>query len=883
MELKNIFERLESSDTGLTDEAAHDRLVQYGENALVQGKTISPVSLFIRQFKNFLIYILITAGIISVIIGDYLDASVIFLVTILNAITGFVQEYKAERSLESLKKLIVQEANVIRNGKKMRIMASRLVPGDVIEVEAGESVPSDARIIQSFKLKVDESALTGESEPRAKSPGVLPGDIPLGDMTNMLFMGTSVIDGRAKAIVISTGMGTEIGKIAKLVESSEKEEVPLKVKLDSLARSLGILSIVFCGIIFITGYLRGESLFTMFLVSTSLVVAAIPEGLPAMVTIVLALGVQRMAKKNAIVRELPAVETLGSTTIICSDKTGTLTKNVITLQKISTMNSDINVTGTGYSIEGHFSSGDKPLDVGSNGDVQALLAASILCNNATFEKRGAEWNINGDTTEIALLVAAFKAGMNNVLVRDERPRIFEQPFSSDTRYMLTVNREGDENILYFKGAPEVVLEKCSGVLSDGKTIELTAERRNHFLERNSGMAGNGMRVLGFAFKRIRGDPVSMGLEELESGLTYMGIVGMIDPPRPEVYDAIRLCNEAGIKVVMITGDQRLTALSIARSLGIFRDGDIAVTGIELNAMSDEELDLKAEKIMVYARTSPEQKLRIVRSLKNAGEIVAMTGDGVNDAPALKSADIGVSMGLGGTDVARQASGIVLADDNFATIVSAVEEGRGIYENVRKFVKYAFTGNFGQVLAIFVGIMLGLPLPVLAIQILWINLITDSFPAVALSFDPNDKGLMKKPRKGRSTAIVTPIMLLDTAIVGIVMTAGILGIFWVYLPAGLQYAQTIVFTSIAMFKLWNSLNCRSEEKSIFSVGVFKNKYLVLAILTSVALQMFVLYFPFLEGIFVTSAPAFKDVAIAMLMPASVVVAIELRKIVTNLLK
>ncbi len=878
-----IYEKLGAGGSGLSPEEAAGRLAKYGLNELRSRKKTSPLILFINQFKNFLIYILILATFVSFLIGEAVDAGIIAAIVVLNAILGFIQEYKAELSIESLKSLIVQDAFVIRGGHRQKVRASDLVPGDIIEVEAGENVPADGRIVEAACLKADESALTGESVPSDKWPAVLPADTPLGDMSNMLFMGTSIIDGRAKAVVVETGMGTEIGRIANLVEAGTKRETPMQASIDRLGKFFGILALATCAVIFVAGLLGGQKLFDMFMVSVSLAVAAIPEGLPATITIILALGVQRMARRKAVVRKLPAVETLGSTSVICSDKTGTLTQNIIVLKKIVTADSEYTVTGEGYSSEGAFISGGDTVTVNHDSGVCLLLKAGTLCNNATYERLSNRWNIIGDSTEVAILVAASKAGFNKILLEDENPRLLEVPFRAGEKRMSTVNACGGKKYAFVKGAPEILLNLSTAVYKGGEVVPLDEGLRQHLLKYNEAMAGKGMRVLGFAYKEVSADPCSVSECEIESGLIYLGLAGMIDPPRPEVKESIRQCKEAGIDVVMVTGDHKLTALAIASELGIYREGDGAVTGVELGDMPEEALDRDIGRIKVYARTSPEQKLRIVEALQRKDKVVAMTGDGVNDAPSLKRADIGVAMGITGTDVSRQASDLVLMDDNFATIVAAVEEGRRIYDNVKKVVKFLFSSNIGEVLTVFLGIILGLPLPLLAIQILWVNLITDSLPALALSMDPAERGIMKRPPRPRSDGILTRLTLFDMALAGLTIAVGTLGIFYFYLPQGVELARTVAFTALVIFQLFNSLNCSSETRSLFNVDMLANRYLILAIAVSFLLQGVVLYTPILEGLFRLTALSAYDWLAVLAVTSSVVIVIEARKLASGLLR
>ncbi|HTY92162.1 MAG TPA: calcium-translocating P-type ATPase, SERCA-type [Methanocella sp.] len=883
LKLKDIYARLKTDKKGLKPEEAAKRLEKYGRNALKAGKKASVIVIFLSQFNNFLIYLLIAAATVSFLIGERLDAAIIALIVVLNAILGFAQEYKAEQSIESLRSLVVQEAFVVRGGHRLKVPASDLVPGDIIEVEAGENVPADCRLIYEASLKVDEAALTGESEPAKKSIEALPEDTALGDMDNMLFMGTSVLDGRGMAVVTATGMDTEIGRITSLVESGAEQSTPMQASIDRLGRLFGISAVAICSIILAAGLLEGQKLYDMFLIAVSLAVAAIPEGLPATITIVLALGVQRMAKKKAVVRRLSAIETLGSTSVICTDKTGTLTQNVIVVRKIATAGQEYEVTGSGYSPDGEFVSRGGTAEPASDRALKMLLTAGALCNNAIYERLEDQWNIVGDSTEVALLVAAAKAGYSKILMEDDCPRIFEVPFNTETRRMTTVNACKGKKYVFAKGAPEVVLTSSSSILIGGRVMPADAAGRDYFMKTNDDMAADGMRVLGLAYREIVSDPAKMSIGELEGDLTFLGLAGMMDPPRPEVKDSVEKCKSAGIDVVMITGDQRPTAVAIARQLGIFREGDGIISGTELSEASEEKLDSDIGRIKVYARTSPEQKLRIVAALRRRGHVVAMTGDGVNDAPALKQADIGVSMGITGTDVSRQASDIVLTDDNFATIVAAVEEGRKIYDNVKNVVKYLFASNMGEVLVVLLGIMLGLPLPLLAIQILWVNLVTDSLPALALSVDPVAPGVMKRPPRPRAEGLFTRLTLFDMALIGIATGVGTLGLFHLYLPRGLDMARTVAFTALVIFQMWNCLNCRSEDRSLFKVGIFSNPYILGAIAVSILLQSALLYVPFLEDVFKTSPLSAYDWLIIAGVSSSTLILVEARKFISSKLR
>ena len=881
--IQEIYSALQSDSSGLTSDEAKARLQKHGPNELSRTKKKPLFVLFLGQLNNFLIYLLIAAVVISVFIGETVDAIVIAAIILLNAILGFVQEYKSEQSIAALQQYIVNETNAVRDGHKVRLPANALVPGDMIEAEAGDSIPADARLIESFNLKMDESMLTGEPEPSSKHAGILQPDISLGDMDNMIFKGTGVLAGKAKAIVVGTGMDTEIGRIARLVESGEKRETPLQASTDRLGKYFGIAALACCFVVFAGGLLEGRQLYEMFLVAVSLAVAAIPEGLPATITIILALGVQRMAKRKAVVRKLPAVETLGSTSVICSDKTGTLTQNVIVVKNIVTADFELKVTGEGYSSEGKFIVQDKEIDPSADPCLQLLLLAGTLCNNATYERLEDRWNILGDSTEVALLATAAKAGLNKTLLEDECPRKFEEPFSTDTRRMITVNRCKGSNFIFAKGAPEVLLGLCEYAHKNGAPEPLEDETKDYYREQNERMAGEGMRVLAFAYREIQGEIEAERIGDIETELVFLGLAGMMDPPRPEAKESVRRCAEAGIDVVMITGDQPLTAVAIAREIGIFKEGDLVMTGAKLSEMSDAGLDGMVDHIKVYARTSPEQKLRIIEALQKHGKTVAMTGDGVNDAPALKSADIGIAMGKTGTDVSRQAADLVLTDDNFATIVAAVEEGRAIYENIRKVVKFLFASNLGEVLVLFLGIILQLPLPLLAIQILWMNLITDSLPALALSMDPAEKGLMHRPPRERAQGLITRTAALDMALVGITVSLGTLAVFYLYMPHGINFARTMALTVLVVFQMCVALECKSETNSLFSAGIFKNPYLLLAIAVSLLLQCMILYVPYFEMLFKTTGPAPYDWLVILAMISTIFIVLEARKLLFRLLK
>lgn len=859
-ELKDIYQELKSSEKGLTEEEAKKRIEEYGLNEIKEKKPISPLKIFLNQFHSFIVYILITALAISIFIGEEIDAIVIGAILILNAIMGFIQEYKAEKAIQALKKMASLKAKVIRDGKEQKIESSQLVPGDIILLETGDKVPADARLIEISELRTQEAALTGESTPVKKALGTLDEKTPVADRYNMLFSSTIVIKGRGKAIVTETGMNSEIGKIAEMIQTTETILTPLQIKLEQLGKFLGIIVIIIATIIFLFGIsLAGLSAAEMFIASVALAVAAIPEGLPAVVTISLALGVQRMIKRNALVRKLPSVETLGSTTVICSDKTGTLTCNEMTVKKLYVNNKIIDVSGEGYSTEGHFHIGKKIL---KPDDFSLLLQIGDLCNDAKLYKE----ETIGDPTELALIVSAEKAGLKKEELELKYPREGEIQFTSERKMMSTFHKINKKEVIYTKGAPDIILEKCDRIWINGEIERLTNQDKKGILGINERFAENALRVLGFAYKEG-------SLTEKE--LIFVGLQAMIDPPRPEVKEAIKKCRKAGIKVIMITGDHITTAKAIAKELGI--EGK-AIEGKELEKI--EDLHKHVEEITIYGRVNPEHKTKIIDALRKREHIIAMTGDGVNDAPALKKADIGIAMGITGTDVSKEASHMILVDDNFASIVNAIEEGRSIYSNIKKFVEYLLSSNLGEVLTIFIAIIFsaffGNALPLLAIQILWINLVTDGLPALALSVDPAEKDVMEKSPRAPKEKILSKDVITRMIIIGAIMMIGTLFIFESYLSKNLQYAQTMAFCTLMMFQMFNVLNCRSESRSLFEIGFLSNKWLIGAIITSVLLQIAVVHTP-LAVLFKTTPITISDWVYVILVSSSVWIVIEITKL------
>ncbi len=885
LDATRVLKKLGSSPQGISPHEASSRLREYGPNEIKSEKKISPLSMFLGQFKSTLVIILIFATFFSALIGEVIDAIAILIIVILNSIFGFVQEYRAEKTIEALKRMTTPESIVIRGGKKLRVQSSEIVPGDLVLLEEGTRVPADMRIIKTAEMKIDEAILTGESQPVTKEVLPLKAAV-LADRKNMCYMGTIVSYGRGIGVVVSTGMSTEMGKIAHRIEETPEEETPLQKKLAVFGKKLGAIILGICAVVAATGMLRGSLLtgnpITEKLITTQIIngialaVAAVPEGLPAVVTVTLALGLRRLAKRNALMRRLPTVETLGSTTVICSDKTGTLTRNEMTIRRIWHPGRDISVEGTGYEPKGGFLVNKRKIDPSRDKNLSSLLRTGALCNNASLEMSERKWGIIGDPTEGAIIVAARKAGHQNDDLNRENPRRKEFPFTSERKMMSTVNSHGGL-IVHVKGAPENVLKKCTRIMLNGKARPLTARHRKEILSMNREFATGALRVLAFAMKETKTLPKSQ--EQAESGLTFLGLAGMIDPPRKTVKNDIELCKRAGIKVVMITGDHKDTAVAISKQIGIVGDSPVALTGEELGKLSDKELCEKARDISVYARVNPEHKVRIVEALRANGHVIAMTGDGVNDAPALKSADIGIAMGIKGTDVAKEASDMILRDDNFSSIVSAIKEGRGIYDNIKKFIQYLLSSNTGEVLIVFIATLIALVDPetgliLLPLQLLWINILTDGLPALALGVDPASPDIMDRRPRDPKESILTRRMATDILIVGIVMCIGTLFLFWLNLPTGGRHAMTVAFTAIVMFEMVRVQTVRSD----YNIGFLSNKVLLMAMSLSIGLQLIVVYAPFLQPIFNTTSLGLMDWAEIILVSLSVMVIMKLRTII-----
>ena len=816
---------------GLSSTEALRRLEKYGKNKLETKKKKTLFKQFLSQLKDVMIYILIIAAIISAFLGEISDALIILLVIIINAVIGVIQESKAEKALDALKELSTPKALVKRDGSLKEILSEDIVPGDIVIIDAGRYIPGDLRLIDTANLKIEESAFTGESVPSEKDASFLPDkEIPIGDQNNMAFMSTLATYGRGVGVVVGTGMNTEIGKIAKMIEQEENDETPLQKKLSELGKILGFLAVGICILIFIISFFQGRDLLEMFLTSISLAVAAIPEGLPAIVAIVLALGVQRMVKKNAIIRKLPAVETLGSVSIICSDKTGTLTQNKMTVTTVYTNDS--------YIKESEFNLNDN--------ESKLLVDCMVLCNDATYSEKSQ----TGDPTEIALLESPFKLNILKEKLEKEFKRIDEIPFDSDRKLMTTVNLVDDKKARVFtKGALDSILSICNKISVNGKLLDFSKEYKAKVLENSNIMSDKALRVLAFAYKDISKENIV--LDSLEKDLVFIGMVGMIDPPRLEVKDSIKLCKSAGITPVMITGDHKNTAFAIANELGIAEDISQAITGHEIDKFKEEEFNEKIINYRVFARVSPEHKVKIVKAFKSHGNIVSMTGDGVNDAPSLKAADIGVAMGITGTDVSKGASDMILTDDNFSTIVSAVEEGRKIYLNIKKSIVFLLSCNLGEILTLFTAILLNWNSPLQPIHILWVNLITDSFPALALGVDKAKEDVMNNPPRNPKESIFIKSDKIQLIINGVLIGGITLFAFKLgerLYADSLIHAQTMAFVVLSVSQLFLSLSLRSNIKSAFSLGIFSNKYLVYSILLGIFLQVIIISISFIANIF-----------------------------------
>ena len=878
---EEALKALHSGPDGLSQKDAAQRLRSYGPNELgKKGITPWPL-LFLRQFASPLIYLLLAAAVIELaILKKPTDAVVILVVVFLNALIGLVQEFKAERALESLRRLAVPQAKVLREGSIDRIPARFLVPGDIVVLEAGDRIPADGRLLEARGLTVDESLLTGESVPVEKFTAALEGEATVADRGNLVYLGCPVLKGRGRAVVIATGMDTEIGKVVAQVQEVEPPPTPLQRNVAQLGRWVGILVLGFVGLLVVIGLGKGYGWEDMFILGIAAAVSAIPEGLPVMVTVVLALGMRRMAQRHALIRKLPAVETMGAVTVICADKTGTLTESEMTVRLIHLPGRWIEITGAGYRPEGQFRENGASLEPARDESLLWALRIGALCNDAVLKRKEEGFQVVGDPMEGALLVAALKAGVDLEEWHKNHPRRAELPFTSEKGYMASLNLNPDgKGIAYVKGAVDKVLAMSGRVREGGVVEEMSEEKRSALEEANLEMAARGLRVIALGYRECPASPEELCLERLHGSLTFVALVGVNDPPRPEAKEAVAACQRAGIKVVMITGDQKPTAVAIARELG-FPPGE-SVNGLELDGMDDQELRARIERISVFARVEPLHKLRIVEALKSKGHIVAMTGDGVNDGPALRSADIGIAMGIQGTDVAREASDMVLLDDNFASIVAAVEEGRVIFRNIRRTVFFLLSTNAGELLTWVATLLTGIPLPVVAVQILWINLVTDGVCTIPLGLEPRHGHVLQEfPRSSRG-GILDRALLFRIALIALFMAGGTILVFWWELSRdGLERARTVAFCLLVTFQWFNALNARSEERSLFQLGWLGNRWLLGGIAVAILLQAAVVYMPVLSRLFYTVPLGLGDWGVVALVGGSVLAAEEIRKTILH---
>lgn len=862
MKEKEVEKSLNTSiEQGLTTKEVELRRNKFGWNELSEGEKQSAILLFFSQFKDFMVLVLLGATLISGLLGEYIDAIAIMAIVLINGILGFIQERKAEKSLDALKNLSAPQVNVLRNGTWIKINSREVVPGDVIKFSSGDRLGADIRLIQVNNLEIEESALTGESIPAVKNTNIIHEKSPnLGDMNNMGFMGTMVTRGNGVGIVTGIGMSTAMGKIADMIQSATAMITPLQRRLQQLGKILITVALLLTLLVVVVGIIHGHDAYTMFLAGVSLAVAAIPEGLPAIVTVALSLGVQRMIKKNAIVRKLPAVETLGCASVICSDKTGTMTQNKMTVTHLWSGGKTWFVKAEEDPDGKLFFDRELPVDPNEEKSVQQLLTFGVLCNHTELVFKGDSYSIDGDPTEGALLFAALKAGIQRNTLLEQFEIEKEYPFDSTRKMMSVIVKDANgKRFAITKGAPDVLVEKCESILWDGKQRLMNKDLNTSVMNAVNDLAAQALRTIAIAMKPIHSGVLPEKESDVEKDLTFIGLQGMIDPPRPEVKAAVEECKIAGIKTVMITGDHKATACAIAEQLGILDNREQVMDGQRLNELTVEELENEVENISVFARVTPEHKLKIVKALQNRGHVVAMTGDGINDAPAIKTADIGIAMGITGTDVAKEASSLVLLDDNFATIKAAIKEGRNIYENIRKFIRYLLASNVGEILVMLFAMLLSLPLPLVPIQILWVNLVTDGLPAMALGLDqPEENVMRRKPRhikegvfaRGLGWKIVSRGFL-----IGISTLIAFMVVYYKD-PNNLEYAQTIAFATLVLAQLIHVFDCRSEI-SVFSRNPFGNKYLVWAVISSAALMVAVIYVPFLQPIFHTLPIALND--------------------------
>ena len=873
LETEEVFRNLTSSHEGLSDSEAKIRFSKYGPNKLEEQEQISKLKILIHQFTSPLIYILLIASFVTFLLSEYIDTGVILAVVVLNAVIGYLQEYKAERSVRALKQMVVPKARILRDGKEKEINSEELVPGDVVLLSSGSKVPADLRLFHTLELQVEEAMLTGESVPaEKKSLSIQSANLTPGDQTNMAFMGTIVVTGRGKGIVVNTGTTTILGTIAQELKSVRPVKAPVQEKINKFSKQIGLLVLAASAAVFIFGVFTGESLKDMFMTAVAAAVATVPEGLPIVVTIAMAAGVARMARRNAIIRNLPTVETLGSTTVICSDKTGTLTKNEMTVLLVYDGEHTYEITGSGYEPKGEILHEKMPAEPDELDTLLHVFRIGMLCNESDIYEEDGQFRVDGDPTEGALIVSAMKAGLNPEAERENYPRLGIIPFESDRGYMATLHEYKGKKIIFAKGAAEKLLDMCTACLISEHLI------RKDFMKFADTLAKQGLRVLAMAYKEMPDDTQDITHDDIESGLILTGLQGMIDPPREEVRQAIDGCRKAGIRTVMVTGDHAITAEAIGRQLGIVQEESYALTGKELEVISDNELFDKVQKTSVYARVAPKDKLRIVQQMKEHNEIVAVTGDGVNDAPALKAAHIGVAMGRTGTDVAKEAADMVIADDNFVSIFHAVEEGRVVFENIRKVIFFLIPTGIAAILSIIISQLLKLPLPYLPSQLLWINLVTNGLQVLALAFEPGEKGIINKPPRSPQEGLMSRLLLQRTVLVGSIISLGVIGNYVLALQSGdsLEQARTVAVTTMVFFQFFQAWNSRSETKSIFRMSPISNPFLFYGMLASVFAHLAVIYVPALQWVFRTVPLAMIEWGEVLLVSVTIILAVEIDK-------
>ncbi len=849
LEASEILNKFGTSENGLTVEEAKNRLAKYGPNRLAEEEKISRIKILIHQFTSPLIYILLIAGLVTILLQEYIDSGVIFAVVVLNAVIGFIQEFKAEESVRALKKMVVPKARVIRDGKEKEVHSDELVPGDVVFLSSGARVPADLRLLHVLELRVEEAMLTGESVPAEKITSALEEEnLTPGDQRNMVFMGTIVVHGRAKGVVVATGSDTALGKIALEVKDVAVVKAPIQEKIHTFARNIGILVISASIVVFLVGILLGESAKEMFMTAVAAAVATIPEGLPIVVTITLAIGVARMSRRNAIIRKLHAVETLGSITVIGSDKTGTLTKNEMTVKLVFDGEHTYEFTGTGYEPRGELLHEMMPVEEDKLAMLRQCLRIGLLCNESDLYEEDGQYKVDGDPTEGALIVAAMKAGLKPEEEREDYPQAAIIPFESERGYMATLHKHKNSNkkFVFVKGSLDGLLDICTECMISEEL------QKNSFFRAGDAFGREGLRVLAMAYKEVPDDVTEITHHDVETDLIFAGLQGMMDPPREEAIEAIDKCRRAGIKTVMITGDHAVTSYAIAKNLGIAGDSDTVLTGKEIEAMSDEALHHSVKDVSVYARVSPQHKLRIVRHLKEHGNIVAVTGDGVNDAPALKAAHIGIAMGRTGTDVAKEASDMIIADDNFASIFNAVEEGRVVFDNIKKVTFFLIPTGVAAVLSIIGAMVLGLPIPYVPAQLLWINLVTNGLQDVALAFEPEERGIVERKPRDPQEGIMSKLLIQRTVLVGAVISLGIIFNYIMAIKSGdsIDRARTVAVTTMVFFQFFQAWNSRSEMQSIFKLSLISNPYLFLSMVTALFAHLAVLYVPAFQWVFRT---------------------------------